>query len=110
MPIWCRGCWFDEREAEEAAVGGVEEPKAVEARLDLEEGADLAVDEDAVGGELGDPGVVGIAGGGVEELAVGGEVAVVEDEGNFVFAGGEVERVFDLVAKERTCRRGRRRC
>jgi hypothetical protein len=28
----------------------------------------------------------GIAGGGVEELAVGGEVAVVEDEWKFVLA------------------------
>ena len=33
---------------------------------------------------------------GVVELAVGGEVAVVEDEGNLVLAGGEMERVFDV--------------
>ena len=100
LPIWRKGWLFDEGEGEEAAVGGVEEAEAVEARLDLEEGADFAVDEDAVGAELGDPGVFGVAGDVVEELAVGGEVAVVEDEGDFVFAGGQVERVFDLVAEE----------
>src|SRR5206468_4097907 len=65
-----------EGEVEEAAVGGVEEPEAIEARLDLEEGTDLSVDEDAVGAELGDPWVFGIAGGVVEDLAGGGEVAV----------------------------------
>ena len=37
---------------------------------------------------------------GVVELAVGGEVAVVEDERDFVLAGGEVQRVFGLVADE----------
>jgi hypothetical protein len=89
-----------EREDEEAAVGGVEDAEAVEARLDLEEGADLAVDEDAVGGELGDPGVVGVAGGRVEELAVSGEVAIAKNEGDFVFALGEMEAVFDMVADE----------
>ncbi len=36
--------------------------EAVEARFDLEVGADFSVDEDAVGVELGDPGVFGIAG------------------------------------------------
>jgi hypothetical protein len=75
-------------EVEEAAVGGVEETEAVEARLNLEEGAKLAVDEDSVGTELGDPGVFGVAGGVVEELAGGGEVAVVEDEWDFIFSGG----------------------
>ena len=89
-----------EGEDEEAAVGGVEEAEAIEARLDLEEGSDLSVDEDAVGAELGDPGVLGIAGDGVEELAVGGEVAVVEDEGDFVLAAGEMEGVFDVIADE----------
>ncbi len=78
-----------ERQEEEAAIGGVEEAEAVESRLDLEEGADLSVDEDAVGAELGDPGAFRIAGDVVEELAVGGEVAIVEDEGNFVFAAGK---------------------
>jgi hypothetical protein len=44
--------------------------------------------------------VVGIAGGGVEELAVSGEVAVVEDEGDFVFSSRQMEGVFDLVSDE----------
>jgi hypothetical protein len=62
-------------------VGDVDDAEAVEAWLDFEEGADLAVDEDAVGGELGDTEVFGVAGGVVEKLAVGGEIAVIEDEG-----------------------------
>ena len=36
----------------------------------------------------------------VEELTVGGEVAVVEDERDFVFAEGRSRRVFDFVAEE----------
>ncbi len=94
------GWWLSRGEAEEAAVGGVEDAEAIEARFDLEVRADLAVDEDAVGSEFGDPGMVGVSGGGVKELAVGCEVAVVEDEGDLVFAGGEMERVFDGVADE----------
>ncbi len=118
---WCQGeelllhrCWEEaliaadlnqglvivEGEAEEAAVGRVEDAEAVEARFDLEVGAYLSVDEDAVGSEFGDPGMFGISGGGVKELAVGREVAVVEDEGDLVLAGGEMERVFYLVADE----------
>ena len=52
------GCWLR-----------VEQAEAVEARLDVEEGTDLAVDEDAVGAELGDPRALGVAGDVVEELA-----------------------------------------
>ena len=88
------------REKEEAAVRGIEGAEAVEAWLDLEVRTNLAVDEEAIGGELRDPRVIGITGGGVEELAVGGEVAVVEDEGYFVLTGGEVEGVFYLVSDE----------
>jgi hypothetical protein len=84
-----------EGEAEEAAVGGVEDAEAVEARFDLEVRANFAVDEDAVGSEFGDPGMIWVSGGCVKELAVGREVAVVEGEGNLVLAGGEMERVFN---------------
>jgi hypothetical protein len=42
--------------------------------------------------------VLGIAGGGVIELAVGGEVTVVEDERELVFPGGQVERLLSGVA------------
>jgi hypothetical protein len=89
-----------ESQAEEAAIGGVKDAKAVESRLNFEIRANFTVDEDAVGSEFGDPRVIGVSGGGVEELAVGGEVAVVEDEGDLIFAGGEVERVFGGVADE----------
>ena len=43
--------------------------------------------------------MVGVAGGGVEELAVGGEIAVVEDEGDFVPAGGQVKGIFEGIAE-----------
>ena len=82
------GLLVGEREGEEVAVGGVEHAETVEAGFHLEEGADLAVDEDGVAVELADPGVFGVVGDGVEELAVGGEVAVVEGEGDLVLAGG----------------------
>ena len=87
-----------EGQVEEAAVGGVEEAEAVEARLDFEEGAHLAIEEDAAAAELGYPGVFGVAGVGIVELAVGGELAVVDQKRNFVFAGGKVERVLSVVA------------
>ncbi len=87
---------------EEAAVGGVEDAEAVEARLDFEVGADLAVDEDGVGVELGDPGAVGVGGDGVEELAVGGEVAIVEGEGNLDRSPLGRWRASSLASRTRT--------
>ncbi len=89
-----------EGEAEEAAVGGVEDAEAIEARFDLEVRTDFAVDEDTVRSKFRNPRMIRISGGGVKELAVGCEVTVVKDEGNLVFAGGEMERVFVGVADE----------
>src|SRR6202041_1605613 len=75
-------------QVEETAVRDVDDAEAVEERLGLEEWANFAVDEDAVGVELRHPRVLGIVGRGGIELTVGGEVAIVEDERVLGFTGG----------------------
>ena len=89
-----------EGQGKETAIGGVEKAEAVEARFHLEVGPYLAVDEDEASEELGDPGMVGIAGVGVEKLSVGRELAIREYERDLVFARGELQRVFDGIAQE----------
>ena len=100
LPIWIKRLAVAEAEIEEAAVGGVEHAKAVEAGFEFDVGADLPVNEDSVGAELRDPGAGRVSGDVVEELSVGDEVTVVEDNGDLVLALGEVESVFVLVADE----------
>ncbi len=89
-----------EGQGEESAIGGVEKTESVEARLHLEVGPYLAVDEDKASEELGDPRVFGVAGIGVEELTISGELAVREQERDLVFAGGEIQCVFDGITHE----------
>ena len=89
-----------ERQGEEAAVGGVEETEAVEARLYFDVGPYLAIFQDAASEELSKPKGVRGRRSWVEELAVGGELAVVEQQRNLVFARGEVEGV--LVESRRS--------
>ena len=52
------GVAVGEGEREEAGVGGVDDAEAVGARLDVEEGLDLAVDEHGVAEELLRPGTL----------------------------------------------------
>jgi hypothetical protein len=92
-----------EREEEEAAIGGVEETETVEAWLDLEVRTDLAVDEDAVGAELGDPRVLWVAGDVVEDLTVDASCGR-RDEGNLVLAAGKV-RASSRGLGSGTCRK-----
>ncbi len=82
-------------------MAGVEQAEAIETRLDLEVRADLAVDENAVCTELGNPGAFGVAGDIVEDLTVGAEVAIAEDQRHLVFAAGEVKGIFGLVADQK---------
>lgn len=42
----------------------------------------------------------GVAGVGVKKLAIGGELAIREYERDLIFAGGEIERVFDGITKK----------
>jgi hypothetical protein len=90
-----------EGKVEEAAIGGVDQAETVEAGFDLKVWANFTVDENAVGAELGDPWVFGIAGGVVEELAIGGEVAVIEEQRDFIFSGRQVEGILKLVAEKK---------
>jgi hypothetical protein len=89
-----------EGQGEEAAVGGVEKTEAVKARLHFEVGPYLAVDEDEASEELRDPRVLGVAGVWIEELAIGGKLAVREQERDLVFAGGEIECIFGGITQE----------
>jgi hypothetical protein len=79
-----------------AGVGGVDQANAVEARLDFKIGEDGAVGEDDVAVNFWNPGRFGVARIWVVELAVGVEEAVGNGERDFVFASGQVERVFLL--------------
>jgi hypothetical protein len=87
-------------ETEEAGVGAVHDAEAIEARLDVEVGEELAVGEDGVAVDLRDPGGLGVGGDGVVELAVGEEGSIAEEERDLVWAGGQVEGGFGLVADE----------
>src|SRR5271170_3379643 len=82
-----KGLVIGEGQGEEAAIGGVEKTEAVGARLHFEVGPYFAVDQDEASEELGDPGVLGIAGIRIEKLTIGGELAVGEYERDLVFAG-----------------------
>jgi hypothetical protein len=57
-------------EAEDPRVAAVEDPQAVHARLHLEEGPHLAVDEHDVAEVLADPGGAGNVARGIEERPV----------------------------------------
>jgi hypothetical protein len=94
------GLPVSEGQGEEAAVGGVKDAEAVEARLNHEVRPYLAVKEDTGAAELGNPGVFGIARLGVEELTVGGELAVVDLKRNLVFAGRKFEGILCGVAQK----------
>jgi len=94
-------------QVEEAAVRYVDDAEAIEARLGLEEWANFAVDEDAVGVELRHPRVLGIVRRGVIELAVGGEVAIVEDERELVSTGGQMEGILNCVADKEHAKEAR---
>jgi hypothetical protein len=75
-------------------LGAVQQPEAVLALLDVQEGPDLAVDDDAVPLE-------GILDGrGIEERAVGIELAVLDDDRDLELAARQAEGGLEVVAQQ----------
>src|SRR4029450_9084650 len=80
-------------EVEDARVASVQDPEAVQARLDLEVRPDLAVDEHHVAEVLADPGRVVEVADRVEEPPVVVELPVLDDERHLVLAVGQAVRI-----------------
>ncbi len=89
-----------EREAIEAAVGAVHEAQAIAARLDIEIRKQLAVDEQCVAKDFGNPWSVGLLGDRILELTIGAKQAVGDHQRNFVFAPGQIESCLHGIANE----------
>ncbi len=87
-------------EAIEAAVGAVHNPKAVLAGLDLVIREQLAVGEDGVAEDFGNPGTGGVVGDGIDELAIAREQAVRDEQWDFILPCRKVEGVFARVADD----------
>ena len=87
-------------ELEEAGVGGIEHPESVKTRLYFEVRKELAVGEDRVAVDFGDPRRVGIRGGRIHELPFEIEDAIAKHEGYLVLAGGQAQGVLDLVTDQ----------
>src|SRR3569833_1054673 len=86
---------------EEAAVGCVQNAKAVTARLDFEVWKDFAVEEEGFAGRFGDPGRAGNSGNGVIQLTVFEQGAVADGQRNFVRAARKIEVILCLVAQQK---------
>ena len=87
-------------ELKEAGVGGIDEPESVKTGLYLEVREELAVGEDRVAIDFGDPRRVRIRGGRIHELRVQVENAIAKHDRYLVLAGGQAQGVLDLVTDE----------
>ena len=80
---------------EEPRIGAVENAKAIFAGLHFEKGKQLAIDQNRVAEDFRDPRRVGIGRNRIVKLACSSQHPIDKHQGNFVFAFGEIESVFE---------------
>src|SRR6185437_6233041 len=76
------------RQLIDAGVGGVEEPEAIAAGLDVEEGGDAAVDQNGGSEKFGNPGGIAHGANRISKLTARVENSVLYHERNVVGTGG----------------------
>src|ERR1700678_1191961 len=85
---------------EKPAVGAVENAKTILARFDIQIRKQFPVHQNGVSKVFGDPGGFWIRRNWVVELALCVEYAIVDNQGNFVLAPGQIQRILDRVTNE----------
>ena len=90
-----------ERQVQKASVADVQHAKAILARLHIQERESFSVRNHHVAEYFGNPGMRGISGHRIVELAVLPQQAIVNYERDFEGAFGKIERIFEIVANKK---------